>query len=138
MLRREGQFKLNKYQYQCIFQLAHPILDSLKDTDKQWVVDLLFAFNSGNIAGFETLKTSWATQVGAQFLDTCVEYVQMICPPVIYSSPSILQPSILRPPLIIRPLDLVSKAIFCVKLPYVNTTCNIRLQIIGPMGPGWS
>jgi hypothetical protein len=28
-------------------QLAHPILDSLKDTDKAWLVDLLYAFNSG-------------------------------------------------------------------------------------------
>lgn len=30
-------------------QLAHPILESLKDTENAWVVDLLKAFNSGDI-----------------------------------------------------------------------------------------
>ncbi|KAJ8315045.1 hypothetical protein KUTeg_007196 [Tegillarca granosa] len=43
-------------------KLAHPILESLKGTDKDWLVDLLYAFNSGNIAKFEDLKKKWATQ----------------------------------------------------------------------------
>jgi len=42
--------------------LAHPILDSLKNTEKQWVVDLMYAFNSGNITKFDELKKSWVTQ----------------------------------------------------------------------------
>ncbi|KAK3098361.1 hypothetical protein FSP39_018762 [Pinctada imbricata] len=42
--------------------LAHPILESLKPTDKSWLVDLLFAFNSGNIAKFDELKSKWSTQ----------------------------------------------------------------------------
>jgi len=32
--------------------LAHPILDAVRNTDKQWIVDLLYAFNSGDIAKF--------------------------------------------------------------------------------------
>ncbi len=48
----------------CVFQLAHPVLESLKGTDKDWLVALLYAFNSGNIAKFEELKKGWATQVG--------------------------------------------------------------------------
>ncbi|XP_071943070.1 26S proteasome non-ATPase regulatory subunit 13-like [Antedon mediterranea] len=42
--------------------LAHPILDSLKGTEKTWLVDLLYAFNSGNLVQFETLKTTWSQQ----------------------------------------------------------------------------
>ena len=45
-------------------QLAHPLLDVLKGGDKQWLVDLLYAFNSGNIAKFESLKPHWSKQVG--------------------------------------------------------------------------
>ncbi|KAI5615028.1 26S proteasome non-ATPase regulatory subunit 13 [Silurus asotus] len=26
----------------------HPVLESLKNTDKQWLIETLFAFNSGN------------------------------------------------------------------------------------------
>ena len=39
------------------------MLDSLQGTDRQWLVDLLFAFNSGNIAKFEELKPQWSAQV---------------------------------------------------------------------------
>ena len=28
-------------------QLAHPILDSLRGGDKEWIINLLYAFNSG-------------------------------------------------------------------------------------------
>lgn len=30
-----------------LFQLAHPVLQSLKGTEHGWLIDLLFAFNSG-------------------------------------------------------------------------------------------
>ena len=46
-----------------LFQLAHPILESLKGTDKEWLVNLMYAFNSGNISKFDDLKKSWGTQV---------------------------------------------------------------------------
>lgn len=42
--------------------LAHPILESLKGTEREWLVNLLYAFNSGNIAKFDDLKKSWVTQ----------------------------------------------------------------------------
>lgn len=42
--------------------LAHPILDCLKSTEKQWVVDLLFAFNSGSLAKYEALRPAWSQQ----------------------------------------------------------------------------
>ena len=32
-----------------MFQLAHPILESLNNTENQWVVELLKAFNTGDI-----------------------------------------------------------------------------------------
>ncbi|KAI8971864.1 hypothetical protein BDF20DRAFT_825235 [Mycotypha africana] len=35
--------------------LMHPILDSLKDTEHDWLRSLLFAFNSGDIGKFEAL-----------------------------------------------------------------------------------
>jgi 26S proteasome regulatory subunit N9 len=42
--------------------LAHPILDTLRDTDKQWLVDLLYAFNSGNVNSFESTKPMWSSK----------------------------------------------------------------------------
>lgn len=42
--------------------LAHPILDSLKNTEKEWVITLLYAFNSGNISKFDDLKKNWGGQ----------------------------------------------------------------------------
>lgn len=42
--------------------LAHPILEALKGTDKEWLVNLLYAFNSGNISRFEELKKHWGAQ----------------------------------------------------------------------------
>jgi len=42
--------------------LAHPILDVLRNSSKQWLVDLLYSFNSGSIGRFDELKTHWAQQ----------------------------------------------------------------------------
>lgn len=41
----------------------HPILDSLNNTPNRWLVDLLFAFNRGDLDKFETLKPLWTQQV---------------------------------------------------------------------------
>ncbi|XP_019872657.2 26S proteasome non-ATPase regulatory subunit 13 [Aethina tumida] len=50
--------------------LAHPVLDSLKLTENAWLVELLFAFNSGNINKFEQMKPQWSSiaDLGAQEL----------------------------------------------------------------------
>lgn len=42
--------------------LAHPILMALKETDNKWLVDLLFAFNSGNLDQFEQMMPTWKQQ----------------------------------------------------------------------------
>ncbi|KAK2162355.1 hypothetical protein LSH36_100g10017 [Paralvinella palmiformis] len=43
--------------------LAHPVLDKLKGTEKEWLVGLLYTFNSGNISRFEELKQHWQNQM---------------------------------------------------------------------------
>uniref|UniRef100_A0A8C6CQM8 26S proteasome non-ATPase regulatory subunit 13 n=1 Tax=Moschus moschiferus TaxID=68415 RepID=A0A8C6CQM8_MOSMO len=43
--------------------LMHPVLESLRDTDRQWLIDTLYAFNSGNVERFQTLKTAWGQQM---------------------------------------------------------------------------
>jgi len=42
--------------------LAHPILQTLKDTENAWLIDLLYAFNSGDVQQFKQLKTKWSIQ----------------------------------------------------------------------------
>ncbi|XP_026346139.1 26S proteasome non-ATPase regulatory subunit 13 isoform X1 [Ursus americanus] len=42
--------------------LMHPVLESLRSTDRQWLIDTLYAFNSGNVERFQTLKTAWGQQ----------------------------------------------------------------------------
>lgn len=44
-------------------KLMHPVLESLRNTDKQWLIDTLFAFNAGNVEKFQALKTAWGQQV---------------------------------------------------------------------------
>jgi len=41
--------------------LQHPIINCI-DPSKRWVVDLLGAFNSGDLAKFEALQPQWSTQ----------------------------------------------------------------------------
>ncbi|XP_015117042.1 26S proteasome non-ATPase regulatory subunit 13 [Diachasma alloeum] len=40
--------------------LAHPVLQSLRGTPNAWLVDLLQAFNAGDIAALERLKPQWS------------------------------------------------------------------------------
>lgn len=40
--------------------LAHPILESLKGTENEWLVELLKAFNIGNITRFNEMKPVWS------------------------------------------------------------------------------
>lgn len=39
--------------------LAHPIIESLRGTENEWLIELLHAFNSGNLAKFEEMKPRW-------------------------------------------------------------------------------
>ncbi|XP_060534301.1 26S proteasome non-ATPase regulatory subunit 13 [Cylas formicarius] len=41
--------------------LAHPVLETLKSTENGWLVELLYAFNSGDINKFEQMKPKWST-----------------------------------------------------------------------------
>lgn len=41
--------------------MAHPILETLKSTENAWLVELLYAFNSGDIQKFESMKAQWST-----------------------------------------------------------------------------
>ncbi|GAB1609053.1 26S proteasome non-ATPase regulatory subunit 13-like [Argonauta hians] len=41
--------------------LAHPIVNSLSGTDREWLVKLLYAFNGGNLSKFDGLKPHWST-----------------------------------------------------------------------------
>ncbi|XP_036076178.1 26S proteasome non-ATPase regulatory subunit 13 isoform X2 [Rousettus aegyptiacus] len=43
--------------------LMHPVLESLRGTDRQWLIDTLYAFNSGNVERFQTLKAAWGQQM---------------------------------------------------------------------------
>ena len=36
------------------------MLDSLKGTEKAWLTDLLFMFNSGDVNKFKTMKPKWS------------------------------------------------------------------------------
>merc|ERR1712088_866179 len=42
--------------------LAHSILDDLKGTDKEWIVKVLVAFNSGDVRKFGAMKNEWSNQ----------------------------------------------------------------------------
>lgn len=42
--------------------LAHEVLGYLQKTENAWLVDVLFAFNSGNIQKFNELKPQWSKQ----------------------------------------------------------------------------
>ena len=40
--------------------LTHPIIDSLKGTENEWLIALLHAFNNGDINKFEQMKPQWS------------------------------------------------------------------------------
>jgi 26S proteasome regulatory subunit N9 len=40
--------------------LAHPILESLNGTNESWLVELLYAFNSGDIQKFRQFENKWS------------------------------------------------------------------------------
>ena len=44
--------------------LSHAVLDSLRGTQQQWLVDLVAAFNAGDVKGFIAMKPVWSSQSG--------------------------------------------------------------------------
>jgi len=42
--------------------LQHKVLDAVKNSNNKWIVELLDAFNSGNIKKVEQLKSNWESQ----------------------------------------------------------------------------
>jgi len=60
--------------------LAHKILEALKGSENEWLVDLLFAFNTGDVAKFRQLKPKWETQADLAANETLLfEKVCLLC-----------------------------------------------------------
>ncbi|KAI5608562.1 26S proteasome non-ATPase regulatory subunit 13 [Silurus asotus] len=60
--------------------LMHPVLESLRNTDKQWLIDTLYAFNSGNVIKFQALKTAWGQQPDlATHEIKLMQKIQLLC-----------------------------------------------------------
>ncbi|XP_055505081.1 LOW QUALITY PROTEIN: 26S proteasome non-ATPase regulatory subunit 13-like [Leucoraja erinacea] len=60
--------------------LMHPVLESLRTTDKQWLIDTLFAFNSGNVDRFQALKTCWGQQPDLRANELrLMQKIQLLC-----------------------------------------------------------
>lgn len=55
-------------------QLMHPVLESLRNTDKQWLIDTLYAFNGGNVEKFQGFKSAWGQQVMNQHQLNCLTW----------------------------------------------------------------
>ncbi|XP_048468084.1 26S proteasome non-ATPase regulatory subunit 13 isoform X2 [Rhincodon typus] len=63
-----------------IILLMHPILNSLRDTENQWLIDTLYAFNSGDVETFFCLKTYWGAQSDlANNEQRLKEKLQLLC-----------------------------------------------------------
>ncbi|KAM5138484.1 26S proteasome non-ATPase regulatory subunit 13 [Mantella aurantiaca] len=60
--------------------LMHPVLESLRTSDRQWLIDTLYAFNSGNVETFRSLKTAWGQQPDLAANETLMlKKIQLLC-----------------------------------------------------------
>ncbi|KAK3533305.1 hypothetical protein QTP70_016020 [Hemibagrus guttatus] len=60
--------------------LMHPVLESLRNTDKQWLIETLYAFNSGNVMKFQALKSAWGQQPDlAAHEIKLMQKIQLLC-----------------------------------------------------------
>nr|XP_033784396.1 26S proteasome non-ATPase regulatory subunit 13 [Geotrypetes seraphini] len=60
--------------------LMHPVLESLRNTDRQWLIDTLYAFNSGNVEKFQALKTAWGQQPDLAANESLLmKKIQLLC-----------------------------------------------------------
>ncbi|NXJ99103.1 PSD13 ATPase, partial [Corythaixoides concolor] len=61
-------------------QLMHPVLESLRSTDRQWLIDTLYAFNSGNVETFQALKSAWGQQPDLAANEALLlQKIQLLC-----------------------------------------------------------
>ncbi|XP_066922807.1 26S proteasome non-ATPase regulatory subunit 13-like [Clytia hemisphaerica] len=60
--------------------LAHDVLEYLKGTEHAWLIDVLFAFNSGNIQKFLDMKSKWAQQPDLAANETALlQKITLLC-----------------------------------------------------------
>ncbi|MED6256196.1 26S proteasome non-ATPase regulatory subunit 13, partial [Characodon lateralis] len=60
--------------------LMHPVLESLRNTDKQWLIDTLYAFNAGNVEKFQGFKSAWGQQPDlAAHEPKLMQKIQLLC-----------------------------------------------------------
>lgn len=60
--------------------LAHDVLEYLKSTQHAWLIDVLYAFNSGNIQKFVEMKPLWATQADLAANETALmQKITLLC-----------------------------------------------------------
>uniref|UniRef100_A0AAQ4P732 26S proteasome non-ATPase regulatory subunit 13 n=1 Tax=Gasterosteus aculeatus aculeatus TaxID=481459 RepID=A0AAQ4P732_GASAC len=60
--------------------LMHPVLESLRNTDKQWLIDTLYAFNGGNVEKFQSFKSAWGQQPDlAAHEAKLMQKIQLLC-----------------------------------------------------------
>ncbi|KAM4617380.1 26S proteasome non-ATPase regulatory subunit 13 [Discoglossus pictus] len=60
--------------------LMHPVLESLRTTERQWLIDTLYAFNSGNVETFRALKTAWGQQPDLAANESLLlKKIQLLC-----------------------------------------------------------
>ncbi|XP_066439242.1 26S proteasome non-ATPase regulatory subunit 13 [Eleutherodactylus coqui] len=60
--------------------LMHPVLESLRNSERQWLIDTLYAFNSGNVETFRALKTAWGQQPDLAANETLLlKKIQLLC-----------------------------------------------------------
>uniref|UniRef100_A0A8C6LJ89 26S proteasome non-ATPase regulatory subunit 13 n=1 Tax=Nothobranchius furzeri TaxID=105023 RepID=A0A8C6LJ89_NOTFU len=60
--------------------LMHPVLESLRNTDKQWLIDTLYAFNAGNVEKFQGFKSAWGQQPDlAAHEAKLMQKIQLLC-----------------------------------------------------------
>ncbi|XP_069821790.1 26S proteasome non-ATPase regulatory subunit 13 [Dendropsophus ebraccatus] len=60
--------------------LMHPVLESLRNSERQWLIDTLYAFNSGNVETFRALKTAWGQQPDLAANESLLlKKIQLLC-----------------------------------------------------------
>ncbi|KAL4622806.1 26S proteasome non-ATPase regulatory subunit 13 [Arapaima gigas] len=60
--------------------LMHPVLESLRNTDKQWLIDTLYAFNGGNVEKFQSFKPAWGQQPDLAAQEhKLMQKIQLLC-----------------------------------------------------------
>uniref|UniRef100_A0A8C5CHX0 26S proteasome non-ATPase regulatory subunit 13 n=1 Tax=Gadus morhua TaxID=8049 RepID=A0A8C5CHX0_GADMO len=60
--------------------LMHPVLESLRSTDKQWLIDTLYAFNGGNVEKFQSFKSAWGAQPDLATNESkLMQKIQLLC-----------------------------------------------------------